>query len=304
MTTSAASRAPRAEAPRWRVLLRPSWIALAAAVVLFAVLCFWVFAPWQLGKHGRTEQRNERIKDALAAPPAPLAELLRAGVGPHSDWRAVSVTGVYNTDKQVLLRERPVQGNAQGPQVLVPFRFDNGKSILVNRGYLPEGAIAAPPAPSGTVTLNAKLRLPEATPAGRAVRTLADGADEVPAIDPPVVQNLTGVQLEPAYLQLSPGQPGALGALEEPNLDPGPYLSYGLQWLAFGVIALAALGYFGYAELRPLSADNGAARPGAERGDVVGGLNRAERKRELRAALAGENHQPAAAGPPTDRYGR
>lgn len=163
MTTPAASCAPRAGAARWRVLLRPSWIALAAAVVLFAALCFWVFAPWQLGKHGRTQQRNERVQEALAAPPVPLAELLRAGVGPQSDWRAVSVTGVYETGKQVLLRERPVQGNAQGPQVLAPFRFDNGKSVLVNRGYLPEGATTAPPAPSGTVTLNARLRLPEAT---------------------------------------------------------------------------------------------------------------------------------------------
>ncbi|MGL6236215.1 MAG: SURF1 family cytochrome oxidase biogenesis protein [Segniliparus sp.] len=312
MTTSATRHAPAANRPGWRVFLRPGWIALALAVVLFSVLCFWVFAPWQLGKNGRTEQRNDRISRAFDAPPAPLAELLRSGVGPQSDWRAVTVTGVYESDKQMLLRHRPVHGNAQGPQVLTPLRFDNGRTVLVDRGYLPEGATTAPPAPTGEMAVKARLRLLERTPAGRPAIMLVGGSQQLEAIDAEAASPLVGAPLEPAYLQLDPGQPGALGALEEPDLDPGPYLSYGLQWLAFGVIALIALGYFGYTELRPPTAGQDLAghnNTEQERAPAAptGRPSRAERKRRLRAALAGEEpgaREPVASSPLADRYGR
>ncbi|EFV13060.1 SURF1 family protein [Segniliparus rugosus] len=293
-----------ASEPRWRVFLRPGWIALAAGVVLFAVLCFWVFAPWQLGKNGRTAERNDRVSRALEAPPAPLAELLRTGVGPQSEWRAVVVVGVYESDKQVLLRHRPVHGTAQGPQVLTPLRFDDGRTVLVDRGYLPQGATAAPPAPTGDVALKARLRLLERTPAGRPAIMTIDGSQQLEAIDASAIAPLVGAPLEPAYLQLDPGQPGALGALAEPDLDPGPYLSYGLQWLAFGVIALAALGYFGYSELRPTEGHEAEEPDRATAPRPAPPPNRAERKRQLRAALAGKAYEPAAAPSLADRYGR
>ena len=35
-----------------------------------------------------------------------------------------------------------------------------------------------------------------------------------------------------------------------PHLDAGPYLSYGIKWVLFGVLAPIALGYFVYSEVR------------------------------------------------------
>ena len=35
-----------------------------------------------------------------------------------------------------------------------------------------------------------------------------------------------------------------------PSTESGPYLSYGLQWMAFGVLAPIGLGYFVWSELR------------------------------------------------------
>jgi cytochrome oxidase assembly protein ShyY1 len=43
---------------------------------------------------------------------------------------------------------------------------------------------------------------------------------------------------------------GELSALDLPNLDSGPYLSYGLQWIAFGVMVPLGLVYFVWAEVR------------------------------------------------------
>lgn len=35
-----------------------------------------------------------------------------------------------------------------------------------------------------------------------------------------------------------------------PQLDSGPHLSYGIQWIAFGIMAPLGLGYFVWAEMR------------------------------------------------------
>ena len=60
----------------------------------------------------------------------------------------------------------------------------------------------------------------------------------------------TGIGLAGGYLQLADGQPGGLGTIPLPQLDAGPYLSYGLQWLAFGIMAPLGLGYVVWAEMR------------------------------------------------------
>ena len=60
----------------------------------------------------------------------------------------------------------------------------------------------------------------------------------------------TGVPLTRSYLQLVENQPGVLGVEELPHLDAGPFLSYGIQWIAFGIVAPIGLGYFAYSEIR------------------------------------------------------
>jgi hypothetical protein len=42
-----------------------------------------------------------------------------------------------------------------------------------------------------------------------------------------------------------------LDALPLPELESGPYLSYALQWITFGVMALLAWLYFTWREIRP-----------------------------------------------------
>ena len=66
--------------------------------------------------------------------------------------------------------------------------------------------------------------------------------------------NLTG-----SYLQLVENQPGGLGVIGLPHLDSGPFLSYGIQWIAFGIIAPILLGYFIYAEIRQRRREKAAA---------------------------------------------
>jgi len=62
------------------------------------------------------------------------------------------------------------------------------------------------------------------------------------------VSAATGVRLEPGYLQLMDGSPGALSALPLPQLDAGPSFAYALQWIAFGTMAPLGLVYFAWRE--------------------------------------------------------
>ncbi len=63
-----------------------------------------------------------------------------------------------------------------------------------------------------------------------------------------------------SYLQLVENQPGGLGIAELPHLDAGPFLSYGIQWIAFGIVAPPiGLGYFVYSEIKARRRENAAA---------------------------------------------
>ena len=81
------------------------------------------------------------------------------------------------------------------------------------------------------------------------------------SIDTSKIATLTGVPLAGSYLQLIDNQPGGLGVIGLPHLDAGPFLSYGIQWITFGVIAPILLGYFVYAEVRARRAEQGQASP-------------------------------------------
>ena len=69
-------------------------------------------------------------------------------------------------------------------------------------------------------------------------------------IDTRQIAELTKTPLAGSYLQLVENQPGGLEALPLPQLDAGPFLSYGIQWIAFGIVAPLGLGYFIYSEMR------------------------------------------------------
>jgi cytochrome oxidase assembly protein ShyY1 len=235
-------------------LLRPGWIALALVVVAFTYLCFMVLAPWQLGKNTRTSRENHQIEYSLNTAPVPLKTLLpqQDSSAPNEQWRRVTATGHYLPDLQVLARLRVVDSDPAF-EVLVPFVVDDGPTVLVDRGYVrPEQGSHVPPiprAPAETVTITARLRDSEPTAQGKDPFA-REGVQQVYSINTEQVSALTKVPLTGSYLQLVENQPGGLGVIGVPHLDAGPFLSYGIQWISFGVLAPIGLGYFVYSEIR------------------------------------------------------
>lgn len=258
---------------RWAFLLRPGWIALALVVAGFAYLALTVLAPWQLGKNTRTSKENQQIAASLSAAPVAVTTLLpqQDSSAPEDQWRQVTATGRYLPDAQALARLRLIEG-APAFEVLTAFAVQDGPVVLVNRGYVrpvqAAGVPAIPPPPPDTVTITARLRDSETAPAGNKVPFTESGYLQVYAIDTRQIAELTKTPLTGSYLQLVADQPGGqpegLGVLALPQLDAGPFLSYGIQWIAFGILAPIGLGYFLVSEIRIRRREAAAERAAAE----------------------------------------
>lgn len=253
---------------RWAFVFKLQWLALAVVVGAFAYLCFTVLAPWQLGKNTQTSRENNQINSALTAEPVPVKSVLpqQDSSAPDDQWHEVTATGRYQPEHQLLARLRVVDGEPAF-QVLVPFAVDDGPIVLVDRGYVRPEAGSKPPdfplPPEGTVTITARLRDSETAPPGKNP-FIQDGYQQVYAIDTTQVSQLADTPLTGSYLQLIEDQPGVLGVIPLPHLDAGPFLSYGIQWIAFGILAPIGLGYFVYAEVKARRRDRELAQPAAE----------------------------------------
>lgn len=248
---------------RWAFLLRPQWLALYVVVIGFAYLCFTVLAPWQLGKNTKTTRENAQISSSLTSEPVPVTSVLprQDSKAPDDAWKRVTATGRYLPEGQVLARLRSIDG-APAFEVLTPFAVDGGPNVLVDRGYIkPSDGNKVPEfaaAPTDTVTITARLRDSELLALGKEPFH-QDGAQQVYSINTDQIAQVTGIPLAGSYLQLVEDQPGGLGLIGLPHLDSGPFLSYGIQWIAFGVIAPIGVGYFVVAEYKQRRRDKAAA---------------------------------------------
>ena len=237
-----------------RSFLKPGWLLLLLFVIAFAAACFAVLAPWQLGKNSDTEHRNDLIRAAVDTDAVPIDQLAPAGrpLDPNNEWHEVTLRGRYLPDDQVMLRFRYAQ-ERPAIEALTPFQIaGSDRTILVNRGIVANsenGQVSIPAPPLGDVSIAARLRKSEGTSPGKEPRT-EGGESTAYTIDTAQLSRLTGLSMDPYYLQLSPNQPGSLGEIELPQLESGPFLSYGLQWLAFGVMVPLGAAYFIYSEVK------------------------------------------------------
>lgn len=235
-----------------KTFLKPGWVLLLLFVVAFSYLAFTVLAPWQLGKDDDIVERNELITHAYEADPQPVEDLVDDhGAIKDDEWSRATLHGHYLPQDEVLLRLRPVDS---GPsyQSLVPFRTDSGLTILVNRGWVKAGEANAvpdiPDAPSGETTLTGMIRADEAEHQSAPIKQ--EGYQQVYSIHTEQIASLIDAPLAHDYIQLSADQPGVLNAMPIPQLDRGNHLSYGYQWIAFGIMAPLGLGYFVWSEIR------------------------------------------------------
>ncbi len=243
-------------------------VGLLVVAVVLAVVCS-LLGRWQWNRHVWRDGQIAIVEANWSATPVPLDTVLDgagATVTGDDEWRRVTATGHYDAQATVLLRNRPVDGNA-AYHVLVPFVVEDasagtaatptqaGTVLVVDRGWVPLGAngsddVAAPAPPSGTVTLTARLRLDE----NPSTRPAPDG--QVHAISTDQVLAAGGLDGSPTYASYGqmvtedPAAAVALGTLEPPSTDPGSHLSYAFQWWTFALGGLVAFSVAARRELR------------------------------------------------------
>lgn len=239
-------------------MLRPSWLALVGGVLVFAFACFYFLSPWQFSRNAEREAQNNAVSASMSAQPKALDTVLAPGVAPdqHTAWTRVTITGTYLPEHEVVARLRTVLGEPAF-EVLTPMRTTTGETVLIDRGYLPPADHNAVPPyaapPTGTVEVSARVRQDETDPKDRPAFADASTAGKLQSydVDSRVVARSSGLDIRPGYFQLDQNAPGVLAALPLPQLDSGPFFSYALQWIAFGLMALGGLTYFTVRELKP-----------------------------------------------------
>ena len=148
-------------------------VKLFAVALLIATTCL-ALGIWQIARLHQKRQFNAAVRAGLSAPPAPAETLLPDGVDPEAvRYRRVEATGTYDTAHEFVLYGRTQDSDA-GNHLLTPLRFPDGRSILVDRGWVPlavdsPGAASVAP-PSGEVHVEGVLFASEGDPPGAAGR--------------------------------------------------------------------------------------------------------------------------------------
>jgi cytochrome oxidase assembly protein ShyY1 len=153
----------------------------------------------------------------------------------------VSIAGTYLADQQVLVVNRS-QGGEPGRNAVAILRLDDGRALLVNRGFVPS-LQPVPPPPAGRVELIGRLKTSEQRRLGQASDSATPGSTltEVRRIDLATLAPQVGLPLVPMYLEVlssQPTEPSPPYPIASPALTEGPHLSYAVQWFVFSASAL------------------------------------------------------------------
>ena len=226
----------------YRFLLRPKWIGFHLLVIA-AIITMINLGFWQLRRLDQRQAFNALIEERYDAPPVPLDDLLTTGVDAEDvEWRPVTTTGTYLPDELLLIANRS-QGGRAGLNVVVPLRLDDGRILLVNRGFIPLTQETPPDVPAIEVDVTGRLRQSQERRLGQ----LSDAAEG----DLEIAQRIDIARLAPQlpgdvvpmYVDLIESNPPEVGGLPEPVAAPvlteANHLSYAVQWFIFS-IAVAA----------------------------------------------------------------
>jgi cytochrome oxidase assembly protein ShyY1 len=226
------------------------WSGYVAVAIVFAIACA-MLSNWQFARTAERDAELALVAGNYDQDPIELAEIIAPGASFDGDdeWRPVLLRGTYLIEDTVLVRNRP-RGGTSAFEVLVPFRTDDGRIVVVDRGWVPPGRDQPEPdeipaAPEGEVVVTGRLLPGEQ--AARDGRSAPDG--QVPTIDLPLIADeidAGGATLTSAYVLMSAEDPAPASApnqLEAPSEDPGPHLSYAIQWILFAVMGFAFIWY-------------------------------------------------------------
>ena len=221
----------------------PLGLLLTLTVVAACLSLSW----WQWQRAG---EKRAWLADQTAKAQAAPVSLDQALGRDDRQHLPVRVRGTVDNDHPVLLDNRTYQGVA-GYYLLSPLHADDGRWVLVNRGWLPRGADRArlpEVAPiSGPVTVTGQVYEPDTRALVLKNTPLAEHQWplRVQKVDFAAIGRRLGVELAPFEIRVPPEQSlGDAPVLPRPWQDitaaisPERHQAYALQWLGLGLAAL------------------------------------------------------------------
>ncbi|MGH9084027.1 MAG: SURF1 family protein [Acidimicrobiales bacterium] len=237
----------------WRFARTPKWIVRHLLVVVLVIVMVQL-GLWQLRRLDDRQAHNALVESRQAEPSAAVEDLVPPGAAVGSRavddvvHRLATARGAYEPEDTVVVENRTLNG-ASGGWVLTPLRFDDGRAVLVNRGFIgfdADGRIIAPDPPGGRVQVDG-IVLPSQEREGLGAADPSEGTlDVLVRVDLERFAAQVDYDVLPAYLQLQASDPPEatapagspqLVALDPPELGEGPHLSYAVQWFIFTTIA-------------------------------------------------------------------
>jgi cytochrome oxidase assembly protein ShyY1 len=227
--------------------------------ILLIIGCLWA-SQWQFHRGQDRSARNATIEARVDIPTVDLSTL-KSNVK-ENEWRAITTTGIFDAEEQILLRNRYFEGK-YGYAVLTRFTTESGDSIWVDRGWVAAGASATvvpetPEVPTGLVAITARLRLDSSLPSGSFFALPLNRDDDLVS----KLNAQSGLASENYYLDLISGSVPSLtpaAPAEIPSLSDGPHLAYAVQWILF-----AGLVVYGRYLIRKMDLVGGEVLPSKE----------------------------------------
>ena len=222
----------------FRPRLVPTLVTVPGVLILLA-LGVWQVQRLQW-KQGLIARRDAAVAAAPVAPPQTLAEARAL------EFRHIAAEGVFQNDKELYLAASSDAG-ASGYQVVTPLVMTDGRTMLVNRGFVPQDlkdpAKRAAGQPTGTARVVGLMRVP---PAEKPSFFLPDNRPDLNLwfwVDLPAMARRDGLaDALPFYIDADKtpnagGWPkGGVTRLDLPN----DHLQYAITWFSLA-IALAVI---------------------------------------------------------------
>ena len=219
------------------------WLTVVTAPALVTLI---LLGSWQLQrlqwKNNLINQFEARIAAPAVSPPSVES------VSPKNEFARLALVGEFRHDWEIYLTGRTYEGNA-GFHVVTPFLLVDGRTILINRGWVPESyrdrSTREFSLVTGQATVDAILRLPakkgyfvpENDPdAGFWFTLVPSQIVDFVGIPAPAITGYYADALRTSGVMKLP-----IGAKTELNLR-NAHLSYAMTWYG---IALALVGVYG-----------------------------------------------------------
>ena len=216
---------------------------------LLLLAAFVGLGRWQWSRGADKQQLWEQFEQA----PVPAVTELPPDFDRLQRFSRVAFPASYEPAHQFLLDNRTRDGKP-GYEVLTPAVLNDGRRILVNRGWipftgyrdqLPDVTLTS----AGRVTLTGRVdELPAAGLAsGRAPPAADDRWPKVTSFPThEELERALGMRISRRILLLDPDAPGSGNFVRQwspPGLAPDRHFSYAIQWWGFAVVLLVL--YFG-----------------------------------------------------------